>query len=90
MRGLDDGPDGLNDAAFDRALGHRRPPRMTLHSVALERAQAVYNGDHLRVALCDVAMGRMPDVASLSPADALSIGITSKRDAMNRLSRRST
>lgn len=88
MRGLADAPDGLNDAALDRALGNRRPTRMTLHSVALERAQAVVDGNHLRIALCDVAMGRMPDMASLSPVDASSIGWMGRTDAIVALSRR--
>lgn len=42
MKGLDDGPDGLNDAAFNRALGIRKPTISRFHVRKSTRKVDIY------------------------------------------------
>jgi hypothetical protein len=87
MKGLDNGPDGLDDAAFDRALGIPRP-KMTMHGIALARAQALVDGDALTTALCDIAICRTPHADDLARLDAKTVsrlGGIGKREARAEL-----
>ena len=78
------------DHAFDRALGLRAPAPLTQHTILLLRAQAVHDGAADRVALCDIALGRTPDMAALSREDTSRFGWLTKRDAGLELARATT
>lgn len=59
MNGVDDGPDGLNDAAFDRMLGlsRRKRPAVTARDIRARMVRAARTGDKRLQTLCEVALG---------------------------------
>lgn len=59
MKGVDDGPDGLNDAAFDRMLGlpRRKRPAVTARDIRARMVRAARAGDTKLQTLCEVALG---------------------------------
>ena len=46
MKGLDDGPDGLNDAAFERAMRIDQPSRARPTAAQARALRAINAGDH--------------------------------------------
>lgn len=65
-----------------------RPAPLTQHTITLTRADACHRDDPAVIALCDVALGRAPDIRDLErldPGAAESLATLSKRDAIRLL-----